>query len=663
MTQTQDAFIKKGYDNDFKIRRFFPNKYQDFSKETGCIVGEAVCIGTMLSCQNMEASSGTKYILIRIKERITGQTFKVCIFNQPYAFKNYQNMLGKTVLTAGNMKYEYGTFSIAGPSIVTDQIAENMRIQPTYPKLGNTKPFYVKKAVIDASLMQEEDTIPDNIRKECLLSGISWSIYEKHHPADIKSLKLADTRLLADDLFYFAACNELAERNSKNDGVVLSNTDLCEDVTKNFGYPLTKDQQLVFESISKNLQSNKRVRALVQGDVGCGKTIVAFLLAAQAVGSGYQAIIMAPTKILAGQHYQKLRQLLPEYEDKMYLAAGGTIKKQDLTKIKNGTYQFLIGTHSLLSDKITFKDVGIVIIDEEHKFGVEQRGKLENLASNVHYVSMSATPIPRTLASALYGSNTEVYSIKSMPAGRQPVATFYDDGGKVAACIRSALSRQEQTYIVCPAIELEEDKMPGVLAVKDVYNKYSRLIPEARFAMLSGKMSAAETEKVLKAFKEHEIDVLVSTTVVEVGVDVPNATLIVIQNAERFGLAGMHQLRGRVGRGNKPSCCLLVSDKANERINALCQTTDGFQIAEADLALRKSGTIFSTGTFGATQSGYNVITEEVINNPELYSKLRSLAADCSKTVLNKHIKKIENTHNPKRKSLYGKGGLIDAIAV
>ena len=652
MTKTEDAFLKKGLDNDYKIRRFFPNKYLDFSHETGCFTGYAICIGTMLSCQNMTAASGTTYILIRIKDRITGETFKVCIFNQPFAFKTYATYLGKQVLVAGDMKYDYGSYQIAGPAILTDDIQNNMHIQPVYPRLGNTKPFFVKKRIHEASLEKEEDTLPDDIRKSFNLPGISWSIYEMHHPSSFQLYQKAEERLLYDDLFYFAACNELSERKTKQDGIILNNADLCETIIQNFGYPLTQDQEKVFVNLSSKLKSGKRVRALVQGDVGCGKTIVAFLLAAQAAGSDAQALIMAPTKILATQHYEKLMKLLPDYADQMYLAAGGTVKKTDITKIKNGTYKFVIGTHALLSEKLTYEHAGIVIIDEEHKFGVEQRQKLENLSKDLHCVSMSATPIPRTLASALYGKNTEVYSIKSMPAGRQPVATYYDDGKRAEQCIRIALQRKEQVYIVCPAIELDEEKMPGVLSVKDVYTQYSQSIPEGRFAMLNGKMSATETEKTIKAFQDHEIDVLVSTTVVEVGVDVPNATLIIIQNAERFGLAGMHQLRGRVGRGNKPSCCLLISANNNERIQALCDTTDGFKIAERDLELRKSGILFNNKTFGTAQSGFNVITEEVMNNSDIYEHLRDMVAACSVPSLKKHISKIEMAHNPKRRRVY-----------
>lgn len=658
MSKLEEGFLKKGLDNNYKIRRFVPLRYQDFSRETGCIEGEAVCVGIMVSCERLRSASGTDYIQIRIKDRITDQIFKVCIFNQPYAFNNYFQMTGKWVLVSGTMHYGYGSYSIAGPAILTDEVAESMKITPVYPRVGTAKPFYVKKKIHETSLEVEDETIPKETLVSQALPGISWSLYEMHHPSSIETLKQADKRLLTDDLFYFAACNELNERGTKSEGAVLSDNTLCETIKERFGFPLTADQAKTYEEISQKTMSGQRIRALVQGDVGCGKTIVAFLLAAQAVSSGFQAVIMAPTVILAEQHYNKLKDLLPEYEDKIFFAGGKKPLKKDLTKIKNGTYRFLVGTHSLLSDNIQYENVGLVVIDEEHKFGVEQRKKLEEITSNVHCISMSATPIPRTLASALYGSHIDVYSIKTMPAGRKPVLTIYDDGTDLRKYIEYILSQDQQIYIVCPAIDNEDEKMPGVLSVKDAYEKYSAMFPNIPMAMLNGKMSAAQTQETLQNFKNNQIKVLISTTVVEVGVDVPNATLIIIQNAERFGLAGMHQLRGRVGRGDKQSYCILVSKNSNERIEALCKSGDGFEIAQADLDLRKSGAIF-----GTEQSGFNVITEEVLNNIDYYNILREEVKNYSKIILNRHIKKAEECYNPKRRNLYGNGGRIYALSV
>ena len=473
---------------------------------------------------------------------------------------------------------------------------------------------------------------------------------------------MADKRLLIDDLFYFAACNEYNDRQNRSDYKLpkMTKEELCIDLLSNFEYSLTKDQNMVFEHIKIQMQDGKRVKALIQGDVGCGKTIVALLAMSLVVSNNFQAAIMAPTKILAEQHYNELCKLLPDYADKILLAAGKTITKKDKDKISKGVYQFLIGTQSLLSDSIEFNNLGLIVIDEEHKFGVLQREKLANKSKNVHCITMSATPIPRTLAAALYGSSTDIYSIKSMPAGRKPVYTVYDNGDNTAMYISAALQRNEQVYIVCPAIETEEDKMPGVLTVKEAELKYKKLFPQTQIATLNGKMSASETEEIIAKFKNNEIKILISTTVIEVGVNVPNATLIIIHNAERFGLAGMHQLRGRVGRGDKQSCCLLVADEINPRIEALCKTTDGFEIAETDLALRKSGSIF-----GVEQSGFNVLTEEILNNNELYLQMREEAIKCSDQVLFDHIKKMQLCHNDKckRKLIHGIGGQVYAFCI
>ncbi len=653
-SKLDEALLKKGIDNDEKLRRFLPLHYYDYSHETGCVDGPATCTGIMLSCDNMKSKSNVPYILVRIKERISGQVIKGLIFNQKYAFKAYNEMCGKFVLIAGEMHGDGNSYTILGPKILTDQVNDNMKIAPIYSKVGASKTFFVKQKIDQAIITAETDSLPKELIKEKNLPSISWSLYELHHPASREALKRADNRLLYDDLFYFAACSEIQSRKSEATGIKLPKNKYYDTIIQNFGYELTPDQQKVYNEISEKISGGKLSKSLVQGDVGCGKTIVALLLMAQAVSCGYQACIMAPTQILAQQHYDKLCKLLPDQTDRIHLVSGGVLKKTDLNKINDGTYQYIIGTHAVLSDKIKMKDLALVIIDEEHKFGVEQRTKLESLTSGIHCISMTATPIPRTLAAAIYGDSTDIYSIHSKPEGRSPVYTTYDDGQKADRYIQNALDRNEQIYIVCPAIDTDDDKMPGVLNVNDAEQLYKKLLPHARIGVLHGKLSQAKTEEVLQGFKDHALDILISTTVVEVGVDVPNATLILIHNAERFGLAGMHQLRGRVGRSDKPSCCVLISKEPNDRINTLCQTTDGFKIAEADLSFRKSGAIF-----GTAQSGFNVLTEEILNNPDLYIELKTEVKKYSKVILNRHIKKMNDCTNPKRRNLYGKGGRVE----
>ena len=269
---------------------------------------------------------------------------------------------------------------------------------------------------------------------------------------------------------------------------------------------------------------------------------------------------------------------------------------------------------------------------------------------------MSATPIPRTLAKTIYGDGTEVFIIRTKPNGRKPVFTVYDNGDNIPLYVRTALSRNEQVYVVCPAIEVDDEKMEGVVSVKDAAEKYASWFPDINIGILNGKMSAADTKKVLDDFKNGVTRILISTTVVEVGVDVPNATLIVLQNAERFGLAGMHQLRGRVGRGSKQSCCMLISAQENPRIHTLCSTTDGFEIAKMDLEMRKSGSLF-----GLEQSGFNKYVQEIIDNNEVYEKVRTEVKDYSVIMLNRHIKKMQLCHNQKRQILFGNGGFIDEL--
>ena len=432
--------------------------------------------------------------------------------------------------------------------------------------------------------------------------------------------------MVLDDMVYFQGQFELLSREAKTAGLKISSDTLSQKIISSLPYNLTNDQRKVFEEVKANLYEGKRIRALVQGDVSCGKTIVAFLCMSLVAGEGHQAVLIAPTKILADQHFAELSSLLKDTGEKAALIEAGKYTKKDLEDIKNGDIRFVVGTQALLSDKIEFKDLGLVVVDEEHKFGVEQRNTLRQKQEGTNSISMSATPIPRTLALSLLDENMSVYQIKQMPAGRKPVQTAVCGSGKILPFVRNILETGQQVY------------------TKHFGDRYT-------VAKLTGETKKDESEKILNDFKDGKIDILVSTTVVEVGVNNPNATLMVIHNAERFGLSGLHQLRGRVGRGQLQSYCLLITDKNedNERLSTLERTTDGFEIAEADMKyLRKTGNLF-----GEEQSGKNRYVEEMMANPTIFADAQAIVKKMTTEDLEKHIEKIEMAENTvKVKILY-----------
>ncbi|MFR9071077.1 MAG: ATP-dependent DNA helicase RecG, partial [Paraclostridium sp.] len=359
--------------------------------------------------------------------------------------------------------------------------------------------------------------------------------------------------------------------------------------------------------ILNDMNSNKVMNRLVQGDVGSGKTVVALLSLANCVLNGYQGALMAPTEILAEQHYLSLNETLSQFGIKIGLLVGSLTKKQKeitLKKVKNNEIDILIGTHALIEDKVEFNNLGIVITDEQHRFGVRQRNKLSEKGYNPDILVMTATPIPRTLALILYG-DLDISIIDELPPGRQPIETLavYKDKRDRAynSLVRSEVEKGRQVYIVCPLVE-ESESIEAKAAVDLVEELKSEYFADLRLGLLHGKMKPSEKDDIMKKFKNRELDILVSTTVIEVGVNVPNATLMIIENAERFGLAQLHQLRGRVGRGSHKSYCILIysskSEVCSQRMGIMEETTDGFKISEKDLEIRGPGEFFGTRQHG-----------------------------------------------------------------
>lgn len=476
----------------------------------------------------------------------------------------------------------------------------------------------------------EHATIPDKVPRELLhkynLMSKDEAIREMHKPSSVEGVKKAKYRLNIDDLLYFALQLEEKKRNLPAGSVYgIHSLAITTKIIKNLPFQLTKDQKSAYEELVNRIRSGKRLNALIQGDVGCGKTILAFLLMFVMADNGFQSVLLAPTQVLASQHYNELKEMAAQYNiDVVYIANGLKKKEREaiLKSIEDGSALMIVGTHSVLSKEVKFHDLGLSITDEEHRFGVLQREEITTKAkAGMHTVTMSATPIPRSLSDVLL-STTEVFNIQSMPNGRKPIQTaICASQNTIFQFIKKEIEKGHQAYVVCPLIEDKQGVMEGILSVEQTYTEYANIFGKNAVAVLNGKMNEDETEKVIRSFKNGEIKILVSTTVVEVGVNVSNATVIVINNAERFGLASLHQLRGRVGRGNSQGYCILNSvHKNNKRLLALCKYKNGFQIAESDYALRGSGNIL-----GTEQSGSNYYVELSMRYPDLFSELQKYA--------------------------------------
>ena len=458
------------------------------------------------------------------------------------------------------------------------------------------------------------DPLPEDMRRRNGLMPLREAIYNIHFPQSAEQLKMAQYRLKFDELLGVQLTIQArrSQRMARNDGFLFPRVGEAFNTFYHTKLPfsLTGAQQRVIKEIRADMISSKQMNRLLQGDVGSGKTMVAFMSMLLAVDNGFQACIMAPTEILARQHYASMSRFaegLPNVRIAILTGASKARERREaLEGIASGEVNILVGTHSLIEDKVQFANLGYVVIDEQHRFGVEQRAKLwtKNLQPP-HILVMTATPIPRTLAMTLYG-DLEVSVIDELPPGRQPIRTYhyYDSARlKMFGFLRQEIAKGRQVYIVYPLIKESEN-----MDYKDLHDGYESIsrdfpLPQYRIAICHGKMKAEDKEASMAQFKRGEADILIATSVIEVGVDVPNATVMVIESAERFGLSQLHQLRGRVGRGGEQSYCILMSgDKLSKdgraRLDAMCQTNDGFRLSELDLKLRGAGDIHGTQQSG-----------------------------------------------------------------
>ncbi|MDX5712094.1 ATP-dependent DNA helicase RecG, partial [Clostridioides difficile] len=494
---------------------------------------------------------------------------------------------------------------------LTNSPKNTCRFMPVYQLtygVTNKEIMSIIRTVLEDKELIIQEYMPQRIIEKYRLCSIDFAVRNIHSPSSKESLKIALYRIVFEELLILQlGLFVFKSGRNKEDGIKFETSKDLKKIISALPFKLTKAQNRALDEIIQDMNLEKIMNRLVQGDVGSGKTVVALLALANCVLNGYQGALMAPTEILAGQHYISLTESLKDFGINVGLLIGSLTKKQKdtvLEQIKNNEIDILIGTHALIEDKVEFNNIGLVITDEQHRFGVMQRSKLSLKGANPDILVMTATPIPRTLALILYG-DLDISIIDELPPGRQPIETIAIEKSKRDRAYNNLVRREvesgRQVYIVCPLVE-ESEAIEAKSAVELVEELRAEYFHDLRLGLLHGKMKSSEKDEVMRLFKNKEIDILVSTTVIEVGVNVPNATLMIIENAERFGLAQLHQLRGRVGRGSHKSYCVLIydskTDVCRQRMAIMEETNDGFKISEKDLEIRGPGEFFGTRQHG-----------------------------------------------------------------
>lgn len=593
---------------------YYPRRYEDYSHVSSVkdLSPGPVTLEAKISQVTGRYVRRGMHITEAIASDETGSV-RLVWFNQPY--RKGAIKAGASYYVAGEYALRRGRFSITNPSVelVGDFPVNTARIIPVYRETKGLKSSMIRKLVREAVLGVKElpEHLPEWVLKSNKLVVYARAITEMHFPSGSKALDMAKTRLGFEEVFELSLAALLNKQEVMHEkGLAIPfNEALAKDFVSKLPFKLTDAQRKVVWRVYQDMAKTQPMNRLVEGDVGSGKTVVAAMAALMAMEQGYQVAFMAPTEILARQHADTLFKLLEAvgYGQQVGLLIGGLKPAQKALahkKIAAGDIRLIVGTHALISEKVDMHKLGLIIIDEQHRFGVGQRKKLQAKAGHMpHVLHMTATPIPRSLALTLYGE-LDISVLDELPPGRQAIMTEIGSPNsrkQLYEKIEKQLETGRQMFIVCPLIA--DSETSGGLSVEEVYERVSkRDFKKWRVGLLHGKMKSAEKDDVMQKFVGHELDILVSTTVIEVGVDVPNASIMMIEGAERFGLAQIHQLRGRVGRGAHQSYCYLIpsdSQAPSQRLRALETTSDGFKLAELDLRLRGPGAIYGTMQHGA----------------------------------------------------------------
>lgn len=616
-----------GLNSYFDVLYNFPRTYEDRTniKNIGEIRNEEfVLVKAMVIKAGMTTTSNRRKLF---KAKISDGTgyMELTWFGMPYV-KEYV-VEGKEMLFIGLAKRSFG-WQITNPEfkVLKDDEKVKAELLPIYALVHGVNQNDIRKYtkwVIINKIKELQENIPEEILKKYGIVDRQRAMRYIHFPKNEKELEEAKRRFAIEELLLlqFGILKSKYLLHKTHEIYTLNdNKNLVKKFLENLHFSLTSAQKRVITEVHKDLSGGKVVNRLIQGDVGSGKTIVAEVLLLYMVENGYQGVLMAPTEILAVQHYLSMVDELNNYGIRVEILTGsvkGKKRTELLARLKEGMIDILIGTHALIEDEVEFKKLGLIIIDEQHRFGVEQRRKLREKGNLANLLVMSATPIPRSLALSIYG-DLDLSIIDELPPGRTPIRTkcIKDniEKSKMYEFVRKKLKEGDQVYIVAPLIE--ESETLNVKSVEELFDELQENeLREFRLGILHGKMSNVEKDEVMHSFKKGKLDVLVSTTVIEVGVNVPNATIMIINDAHRFGLSALHQLRGRVGRGSKKAYCFLVSSSTNDnsinRLEVLEKTNDGFVIAEEDLKFRKSGEIFGKRQSGISDLRFTDITTDV----------------------------------------------------
>jgi len=615
----QELFLKIGVATIEDLLRLYPRRYQDLSGQkllSQCEESENAIISAVV-LQKMPPAFLRKGMTLYKAMVSDGMTrFPVTIFNSKYTFQKLE--VGETYLFSGRVTPTGRLRGMTVSAVFPPEEAESLR--PIYPLTENLSLQAVQSAVKQALaryLPLVEDPLPNELLELYSLMPLQQALYKIHCPEDFSVNEAARKRLVFEELFFLSlALLHLKGRDKTPTEVLCPKNDLSKFL-KLLPFTPTNAQKRAINEIAADLKKPIPMNRLLQGDVGSGKTLVAAAACYIAIQNGYQAALMAPTEILAAQHYATLQGFLEPLGVKIRLLTGSmTAKQKDALRqeIKEGGCDLVVGTHALVQQATEFHRLGLVVTDEQHRFGVSQRQALADKGDHPHHLVMSATPIPRTLALIVYG-DLDLSILDELPKGRLPVETYSvhsDKRARALRYIRGELQKGHQAYIVCPLIEEGVSELKAATVYKEEIQR--DFFPEYKVGLLHGRMSAAEKEEVMAAFLRNEIHLLVSTTVIEVGVDVKNATIMMIENAERFGLSQLHQLRGRIGRGEFPSTCILVSDNDGEenrkRLSIMKASSDGFYIAKEDLKMRGAGDFFGTRQHGLPALGIADLIED-----------------------------------------------------
>ncbi|TPR13976.1 ATP-dependent DNA helicase RecG [Apilactobacillus timberlakei] len=602
----QEALSELQINTIFDLLSYYPFRYDDFEvKNINDIADqEKVTLKGTIASEPTVVHYGRRRNILNIRFLISNDIVKVTFFNQPWLKK--QLPVGKEVLIYG--RFDKNRSSMAGIKIL--QSSNSNQMSSIYPTNKHVRQSTIKETV---KLAYEEykdyifNIVPDDLRNKYKLENLKMVIHDMHFPKTKKEAMLARRTAKFNEFFLFQMHLQNLKYVNQNKGLSIKfdQTKIDQFIDK-LPFELTDAQKRVVNEIFVDLKSNRQMNRLLQGDVGSGKTIVAVLGIYACIDAGYQAALMAPTEILAEQHANKLAKLFENTNINVSLLTGNTkqsARKELLPRIKDGEVNLIIGTHALIQDSVEYANLGLAIIDEQHRFGVNQRKKLREKGNGTNVLAMTATPIPRTLAITSYGE-MDVSIIDKLPAGRQPVKTSWIRENQLKSAlpfINDRLSSGEQIYVVTPLVE--ESEAVDMKNAVNIYESFKNIFePKYQVGLLHGKMNDDEKNSIMGEFQKNNLQILVSTTVIEVGVDVSNATMMIVFNSDHFGLAQLHQLRGRVGRGKNQSYCLLVADPKTEvgakRMNVMVDSNNGFIISQKDLELRGPGDVM-----GNVQSG------------------------------------------------------------